>query len=134
MNQDAYNLKQAMREHAGGTGKYWRHPLHRRFVYTDGISTTAKLAKAYWLLDIVATEVVPTLLARLQDGWTHHFLKMVVDGNVATLKVDDDDTIIWVKHISYTDFPTGEWLFYLFADQVVEPGHDSIVMCLPEED
>ena len=128
--RSAYELKAVMRDHAGGTAKYHRNWCNKRFIYTDGIMAVARAAGAFWLLDVLATEVVPGLLKLWDEhGVNANYLKLSVTDNVGTLSVND-----YSKHLTYTDFPDGEWLFYMMVDQVVEPGFTNIVMCLPEED
>lgn len=87
-----------------GSENYYRH-WSRRFVYTDGIRYLAEEAKAYWLLDAIAS-FQPQLVKnpRLAEFqlWTlevrdHHGLLVCrEDSSVKPAVVFD---------IEYTDFP-----------------------------
>ena len=42
----------------GGTSEYHRMPLYRGFVYTDGVDEMAKNLNAYWVFDVIATNII----------------------------------------------------------------------------
>lgn len=109
-----------------GTEQWYRHPLNRRMLYTDGVKCFAEEAGngAFWLLDVMVTEV-RALHDRGED-----FLHVVLDvvGSSATLRVDDgNDNSLWSRQIEYTDCPQGVWNFYQVWD-----GEYSVAM-LPSE-
>jgi hypothetical protein len=103
-----------------GTEHYYRHPLARRVVYTDGVRYFAEAAGAYWLIDILATEL-PKLAAKHRILFVHCVVK---DGN-ARLYANEDSgkPNLWERAIDFTDCPEGDWSFYMAdggdADNVV---------------
>jgi hypothetical protein len=110
-----------------GTELWHRHPLNRRFTYTDGVAFFAEQAKAYWLLDIFATELAAPL--KQADGML--FVTCKVEGSSAELSAvrDGGEPLLWRRRIDFTDCPEGEWKFY-----VAEGGPaGSTVIMLPSE-
>jgi hypothetical protein len=108
-----------------GTENYYRHPLTRTVTYTDGVQYFAEKAGAYWLLDILATEVAP--IARKMDDIL--VAKVNVSDNQAVMFADDGTTEVWKRKIEFTDLEDGMWKFY------VSPGGPggTIVVFLPSE-
>jgi hypothetical protein len=99
-----------------GSEQWFRH-WTGKMLYTDGIKHVAETAGAYWLLDIIATELMPL-------NTREHFLSIVlkVDGSKARLLVDDGNGhVLYEKAIEYTDFPQGEWKFYLIDGTLLLP-------------
>ena len=92
-----------------GTEMCYRHPLNYNMLYTDGVKHFAEEASAYWFLDIVATEIFPLLAKE-----PFMALKMIVVNSQADIIADDgNDSVVYTRHIDYTDCPLGTWLFYL---------------------
>lgn len=130
-------LRALLDESRNGCNEYIRHPLARKFIYTDGVQEVADLCGAYWLLDIIGTEAVPALFRERQDSFaTVALIEFDVkdDGGYIRATVDDDHPAIWKKAIDYTDFPAGSWIFKLGLDGVLIPGEEVAVMCLLSED
>jgi len=129
-------LKGVMDQYIGGSDGRTRHPFNRRFIFTDGVKAVADQAGAYWLLDIVATEVAPICL-HLWEGEQEHmtFLHVHVahDGAVLWLDQDTGGPRLWERRIEYTDFPEGNWVFYLCMDGLIDPTQDVLVALLPQE-
>jgi len=102
-----------------GTEQWYRHPLNRGMLYTEGVECFAEEAGAYWFLDIVATEVF-----RLQEA--EHFLVIelqVESSDVCRIVVSDgNDNDVWMRGIDYTDCPLGLWKFYLTDNVIMLPG------------
>jgi hypothetical protein len=109
-----------------GTDSYYRHPLCRHVVWTDGVKAFADAAGGYWLLDILATELPPLVK-------THGMI-------FATMTVKDGKAFIgagrgeghknlWERAIDFTDCPEGAWHFWM-----AEGGPDNTtVIMLPSE-
>lgn len=103
-----------------GTEHWYRHSLNRNMLYTDGVQYFAEKAGAYWLLDIIATE-----LHRLQQ--VHGFLTVTAESldSKATLQahteVDGVEQIVWSRKIDYTDLPAGAWKFFYTDDVLLLP-------------
>jgi hypothetical protein len=98
-----------------GTTQWYRHPLFRTCLYTDGIQFLAEKAECYWLLDhIFANQALPKVKAEPFQTWTITLLEegceIVVDnGNGKVIKK-------W--KIPFTTFPLDEQKLY-FTDNVL---------------
>lgn len=132
------DLQAVMNQFYGGSDGRYSHWAQRRFIFTEGIKAVADHAGAYWLLDIVATEVAPLLIHRWETGHLHsHFLRIKVECSKAaaiTLERDIDDPPPWRRDLQFTDFPEGEWVFKLTMDGVIDAPSEVLVMCLMQED
>jgi hypothetical protein len=95
-----------------GTEHWYRHPLVREVVYTDGAKYVADKGGAYWLLDEIAfaQRGVPAVAAEEFQAWT----LTVREDHTATLACGDGDgRTVHSKELEYTDFPLPEiTLFY----------------------
>ena len=109
-----------------GTQFWTRHPFNRRFLYTDGVKHVAEKARAYWLLDILATEIAGKVI-HVRECFG--VVKLAVKDRKAALTVKDDEPgrALYRRDIAFTDFPAGDWTFYL-----VEDGEHAVLM-LPGE-
>jgi hypothetical protein len=98
-------------QHFTGTETWWRHPLHKDFLYTDGIRHVAQSAEAYWLLDVIFSHARAIQNNKEIDQTAKLFL-------VFNLAVADDDSAIFTtedgnkniiktacQKIPFTDFP-----------------------------
>jgi hypothetical protein len=100
-----------------GTEQWHRHALNRHLLLTDGVKYFADTAGAWWLLDIVATEVLPFPA-------THPCLVIHLDVNdaKAIIRVSDGDDIqIYCRHIHFNDAPDGLWRVYLTDNVLLLP-------------
>ncbi|MPS48520.1 DUF6876 family protein [Methylobacillus sp.] len=114
--------------HCTGSENWYKHSL-TALVYTDGVKLFAEKAGAYWLLDIVGTEMLK--LVRGDDRFAS-ITMTVTEGNkvvIVARQVDanGDDVTTYTKPIEYTDCPVGEWKFFLINDG------EQIVMLLISE-
>lgn len=124
---DAQAFTQTYNESRNGANFLVRHPFVGRFKFSDGVQELAGHG-CYWLLDILATELVDHFRNRPDDVLI--IVKVVVkdDAAVITASASDDDAAPWVRSIGYTDMPEGEWSFIVGQD---EPGR--FTMILPAE-
>jgi len=93
-----------------GTEHYYRHPLNRHVTYSDGAKQFAEVAGAYWLLDILATE--------LPDIVNEHEIVFITanvadSGAILEARRDKGEPALWSKHITLTDLPDGEWSIWM---------------------
>ncbi len=110
MNADAFTT--AYGELRNGANGFIRHPLSRKFIYSDGVQECAE-AGCYWLLDILATEL-PGLM---REGDFVLVAVTVADGQAdITGKWTDAEPPRWTKHIDFTDMPAGQWKFFVTHD------------------
>ena len=88
--------------HFTGTENYYRSAL--RLLYTDGVKYLADRAKAYWLIDAIASWQ-PTVRP-IENEFQVWELK-VNDDRTAELSVraDSGEPVIVEQRIDYTDFP-----------------------------
>jgi hypothetical protein len=101
-----------------GTEHYYQtFAFTPKLVHTDGVQYFAEQAGAFWLLDVIATEVYPLIK---QNPFM--VLTMTVNDKKAKLVVDDGDANwIYQKNIDFTDCPDGEYRFYLVGDVLMLP-------------
>ncbi len=112
---NANELACALRQFTG-TDHWYRHPLNRNMLYTDGVKYFADNAGngAYWFLDICATELYEL---QAEEGFISVWLD--VQDDKAMIAADDgNDKDLYSKTIEYTDCPPGEWKFF-FTDKVL---------------
>lgn len=104
-----------------GSEIFYRHPLG--VIYTEGIKYLAQNARAYWLIDIIASyqgNVRITQDPMLQEI---QFWKLKVSQNnsaILTCERDTDDVVITQK-IEFTDFPLDEVKIYLSNKTLLLP-------------
>lgn len=112
--------------HFTGTEHYYRHALARGVVYSDGVKYFADTADAYWLLDILATELPKFVLK-------HRIIFVtcsVKDGKAKlSANADEDEPNLWERDIHFTDCPEDDWLFYMAGGG---DAHQVLIM-LPSE-
>lgn len=121
MNTEAFT--KAYYESRNGANFFVRHPLVRKFTYSDGVKDCAE-AGTYWLLDIAATE-----LPQLCPVGALGVLTVTAGDNKALLKLELDDGVppVWTRKLDFTDMPDGVWSFY-----IVNEG-ERIAFILPTE-
>ena len=108
-------LTKAELEHFTGTTEWYKHPLFKDLVYTDGVRYLAIVAQAYWLIEaIFSYQKEPIInrdemLSRLQI-WTLE----VKENRQAILSCwRDTDDLVVSQEIEYTEFPIKDMKFYL---------------------
>lgn len=136
-SRESVELKGALRTFSGSETIY-RHQLNAGFCYTEGFRHFLRHAGggAYWFADILATQ--PEIARGVsQNGPLLAILN--VDCGVATLVVardrkqrDEYVDVTFVKHVSFTDCPPGEWVFKLGPGVVGD--RRVLIACLPNED
>jgi hypothetical protein len=103
-----------------GTEHWYRHPLARRVLYTDGIHYLAEKAGAYWLVDDIAFAQcgIPAVSEQAFQVW-----KLTVrPDHSATLACEDgNDRVIITKDIAFTDFPLPEIILFFCNDTLLLP-------------
>lgn len=101
--------------HYTGTVNWWRHPLNRNILYTDGVQRFAELCGAYWLLNILVTE--PKILTQSQE-----FAAITVtakDGEAVIDVTDGNENTAFSRPIAFTTLPDGEWKFYFYDKTIM---------------
>ena len=125
---DSTELSSALSQFTG-TEQWYRHPLNKRMLYTDGIRYFAKNGGeigAYWLLDKTALEICP-LLDRTNQAFDVVSVIVNLDHSADIIVTDGNEEPLLRLDINFTDLQNGEWRFYLIEDG------DHRVMLLPSE-
>lgn len=116
-----------------GTVDYHLH-WTRRFHYTDGVKGMAEKARAFWLIDLIASHQGRSVKAplffgdkeghRLHDvGFQIWVLDVRADKTATARCIEDSGQPDMItQEIEYTDFPEGSWKFYLVQDVLMLPG------------
>lgn len=94
-----------------GSECFYRHPLFRGFVYTEGVQYVAEQGGAYWLIEkILSLQTLPTLKAEAFQFWTLD----VAENQTATLNcTDGNHRRVYREDMTFTDFPLKAIQFYL---------------------
>ncbi|PZU88622.1 MAG: hypothetical protein DI529_05335 [Chryseobacterium sp.] len=103
-----------------GTEQWYRHPIARDILYTDGIQYLANTGGAYWLIDKVAfLQTHPRFKKQEFQVWT---LKVDLEKSEAVLTCDDGNyNVIFTEKILYTDFPLDEIKIYFTGNVILLP-------------
>ena len=103
-----------------GTEKWYRHPVAKNILYTDGIKYVAEKAGAYWLVDEIAfRQNHPVVKNEEFQVWT---LTVDPQQSTATLACDDgNDRTLYTKQIGFTDFPLEEIKIYVTDNVILLP-------------
>lgn len=117
-------IRAELAQFIGDTTRY-RHPLNRRVIYTPGVNYMAEACRAYWLIDAIASYLLPgspelerivnEVDFRLSDiqFWTLETRND--DTAVLYCQADSDEPPAIEQEISYTDFPMSDikiWAAY----------------------
>jgi hypothetical protein len=108
--------KAALRQFTGSE-HWYRHPINRNVLYTDGAQYVAEKGGAYWLLDEIALIQPYNKRVAAEE---FQFWKLVVrTDNTAMLSCEDGNGhTVFKKRIEYTDFPLDEITLY-FQNNVI---------------
>lgn len=103
--------------HGGDT--IYRHPLFRRFLYTEGAQYVAEACGAYWLLDsIFAKQGLPAVAREEFQVW-----KLTTNNDRGLLTCEDgNDREVLREDIQFTDFPLPELTLWLENYTLMLPG------------
>ncbi len=103
-----------------GTETWYRHPLNKKVLYTEGARHVAEAGGAYWLLDEIACAQLdlPTVAA---EEFQHWCLTVNAD-RTATLTCENGDCdVVYSKPIEFTDFPLDEISLYFTNGVILLP-------------
>jgi len=91
----------------------------RRFVYTPGVEHLASVARAYWLIDLIASLCRnPNLAGEEFQVWK---LSVHEDRSATLVVTDGNDHELKRREIHRTDFPLDEISLYLTDDTLLLP-------------
>lgn len=140
MSCSAVALKSEMSAFYGGSMPRYRHGFNHRFLYSEGVKTVATLARAYWLIDLIAMEMAPRFAVSCDSGQANTgIVRLTVPSrfdrqarSVISLCLDDDAPDVYAREINVNGYPEGTWLFYLGGDELVD-GSRMTSLIIPEE-
>lgn len=111
-------LRAALRTFTGTT-EYHRHWSGMRC--TDGVKFLVETAKAYWLLDLIAS----WQLEALRDAWLQEFqlweLFVRADRTATAVCSRDSEDVAFRQEIEFTDFPLEYVKVYVEGGVVLLP-------------
>jgi len=103
-----------------GTETWYRHPLNRKVVYTEGVQYVAENGGAYWLIDAIAL-IQPYDKKVAAEEFQVWNLTVRAD-RTATLACDDGNgNIVFTKEFQYTDFPLDAIKLYFTDNTILLP-------------
>jgi hypothetical protein len=100
-----------------GSEQWYRHPINRKVLYTDGAQHVAEAGGAYWLLDEIALTQPSDKHVAAEE---FQVWKLAVrPDRTATLTCEDGNYhVVFTKEIEYTDFPLDEITLW-FANNTI---------------
>lgn len=114
--QKAASIKSELRNFTG-TQTWFRHPLFRKFIYTEGVQFLADVAECYWLIDLIFGFQLEQQAVR--DEYFQTWDLTVEENKTATLTCGDgNDNIVFTHSLTYTTFPL-ESIRLFFTDNVL---------------
>ena len=107
-------------ENFTGTQEWYRHPLNRSVLYTEGAQYVAETCGAYWLLDEIAlNQMLKEVKKEEFQVW-----KLVVDvaksSGVLTCE-DGDYHLVFEKKLDFTTFPFSGIEFFFENNTIYLP-------------
>lgn len=103
-----------------GSEQWFRHPLNRKILFTEGAKYVADQAGAYWLLDEIALTQLAE--ARVRNE-AFQVWKLDVAGDRATLTCGDGNgRQVYTKEIEFTDFPAPGITLWFTGHTILLPG------------
>ena len=103
-----------------GSEHWYRHPLNRRVLFTDGAKHVADAGGAYWLLDEIALAQVHVPAVRF-EAFQLWRLTVQPDHSAILTCGDGNGTTVYSKPIAFTDFPLVVLELYFSNDTVLLP-------------
>jgi hypothetical protein len=100
-----------------GSEHWYRHPLNRNVLFTDGVKYVADQGGAYWLLDSIALAQLSekSVAAEEFQAWK----LSVRPDRTATLTCEDGNyNVVFTQELEFTDFPVTEVTLW-FENQTI---------------
>ena len=94
-----------------GSENWYRHPINRAVLFTDGAKYVADQGGAHWLLDAIAIahRYEKCVAAEPFQVW---MLRVHSDRTATLVCSDGNDNIVYRQHVKFTDFPLDEITLY----------------------
>lgn len=98
-------------EFRNGANGFYEHWAVKRFIYSDGVRDLAIKASCYWLLDIVATEIVPMFLKAQEPSMA---ISVIARARSALITGSfSDGSRDYSRDLSFADLPDCEFTLLL---------------------
>ena len=107
---DAKELTHALAGHCG-TSQYHRG-IFNNLKWTDGIQDMCNKAGAFWLMDLIAGFELEQPILKKESFQLWRMISWGSNGGTLLCE-DGNGTKLMDYHIKYTDFPEGEFEFYV---------------------
>jgi hypothetical protein len=114
---DTKTLTKADLRQFTGTDNWYRHPINRKVMFTDGAKHIADAGGAYWLLDEIAL-IQPYDKAVAAEEFQCWKLQVRADQTATLICEDGNGNAVFKKEIEFTDFPLDEITLW-FANDVI---------------
>ena len=102
-----------------GTEHWYRHPLVRKVLYTDGVRYVAEHGSAYWLIDEIAfAQSLRNVAAEEFQVWE---LSVSINRTAGLTCTDGNHRVVYTKPLNWTDFPLDEICFYFTDNTILLP-------------
>lgn len=102
-----------------GSESFYRNPLFKGFVYTEGVRHVAEAGGAYWLIDFILAHQFHSLFkTQSYQTWT---LTVHEDSSNLIEVTDGNDNQLDQFTIDYTDFPLPEITLWLVDKTLMLP-------------
>lgn len=112
-------IRRVLEDGRNGINRAIRYsPLFPRFLISDGAQALADAAGCYWLLDVLATELGPSLLLAINKGEVATVqIRLVREEGSRGARVEaihggHGAAIFWSKEFPYVSFPAGDWMLF----------------------
>ncbi len=114
--EKAAYLKSELRNYCG-TETWFRHPLFRKFLFTEGVQFLAEAAECFWLIDMIFGFQLDQ--QAVKDEYFQTWDLTVGENKTATLTCGDgNDNIVFTHNLTFTTFPL-ESIRLFFTDNVL---------------
>lgn len=100
-----------------GTESWFRHPLFRKFLYTEGVQFLAENAESYWLLDMIFGFQYDAEAVRAEPFQTWDLTVSENETAILACGNGNGDTV-FSHTLTYTNFPLPKIRLY-FTDNVL---------------
>lgn len=104
-----------------GSEHWYRHPINRKFLYTDGVQYVVETAGAYWLIDEIAL-IQPYNKKIAAEEFQVWKLTVNADSSAQLTCEDGNDNAVYSKRIPFTDFPAEGIRFFYCNNTLMLPG------------
>lgn len=103
-----------------GTEVWHRHPLFRRYLYTDGVQYVAEQGGAHWLIDKIFAEQYENINLPEQE-FQVWILELLETGGANLTCHDGDYNWQHEEKINFTDFPLKKITLYFTGGVLLLP-------------